>query len=82
MMLSFVEKMRNFESRCEGKSGRMQHQRVVNKVKRVPRRFAGDIRWESRNKSTSIPPPRVGYLAIGTEASRANYRGFTAFAGR
>jgi len=38
-MLNFVEKIRNFESLGDGKSGRMQHKRVVKRVKRVLRRM-------------------------------------------
>jgi len=39
MMLSFLERIRNFESLGDGKSGRMQHDTVVKKVKRVLRRM-------------------------------------------
>jgi len=38
-MLSFVERIRNLESLGDGKSGRMQHEQVVKRVKRVLRRM-------------------------------------------
>ena len=39
MMLSFVERIRNFESLGDGKSGRMQHDTVVKRVNGVVRRI-------------------------------------------
>jgi len=39
MMLSFVERIRSFESLGDGKSGWMQHNTVVKRVKRVLRRM-------------------------------------------
>jgi len=38
-MLSFVERIRNFEWFGDGKSGRMQQEQVVKRVKRVLRRM-------------------------------------------
>jgi len=45
MMWSFVERICNFESLGDGKSGRMQHEMVVKRVNRVVRRMVVIIQW-------------------------------------
>src|SRR5438445_8860169 len=46
MILSFVETIRNFELLGDRKSERIQHQRVLKRVKRVLRTIVGDIPLE------------------------------------